>query len=292
MTESQPLVSIVIPCYNHERFVQECIQSVIDQTYSNIELIIIDDGSKDNSVQAIEGMIKECQNRFTRFEFRSRPNKGLSSTLNEALEWVEGKYFAGLASDDLIMPSKISQQVSFLEKNHKFVAVFGGTVLIDNNSNTIGRVSPPERVYSFEDIILNKHNLPAPTQLIRMSAMKQTGGYKEDLLIEDWYMWLKLSSLGDIFCEEKAVSLYRKHPTNTSGNLEKMHKSRIEVLQYFRHSPLYEDALKQLHWVKHFRNFLSGSDRLKNFALIYYINPIKTTKIIVNYIRKKIISKY
>lgn len=292
MMFSQPLVSVVIPCYNHERFVQDSIQSVIDQDYKNIELIIIDDGSKDNSVQAIEGLIKECQNRFTRFEFRSRPNKGLSSTLNEALEWVEGKYFSGLASDDLIMPSKVFKQVSFLEKNDEFVAVFGGTVLIDNNSDIIGRVSPPRRAYSFKDIILNKHNLPAPTQLIRMSAMKQTGGYKEGLLIEDWYMWLKLSSLGNIFCEEDAVSLYRKHPTNTSSNLEKMHKGRIEVLEYFKDSSLYEDALKQLYWVRHFRKFLSGSNRLKNFALIYYINPIKTTKIIVKYIRKRIIFKY
>ncbi|EPK1752121.1 glycosyltransferase family 2 protein, partial [Acinetobacter baumannii] len=94
-----PLVSIVIPCYNHVDYVQDCIQSIIDQTYQNIELIIIDDGSKDESVLKINEMLKKCENRFSRFEFRHRPNKGLSATLNEALEWCQGEYFATLASD-------------------------------------------------------------------------------------------------------------------------------------------------------------------------------------------------
>ena len=96
-----PLVSVVIPCYNHEKFVQDCIQSVIDQTYPNIELIIIDDGSKDGSVEKIQEMIVACEQRFTRFEFRHRQNKGLSATLNEALEWCNGVYLSAIASDIL-----------------------------------------------------------------------------------------------------------------------------------------------------------------------------------------------
>ena len=115
MTEQQPLVSIVIPCYNHSQFVQETIQSIIDQDYENIELIIIDDGSKDNSVEVIQEMIPACEERFVRFEFRYRPNKGLCATLNEALEWCEGEYFSPLASDDIALPHK----TSFLLKKHQ-----------------------------------------------------------------------------------------------------------------------------------------------------------------------------
>ena len=82
---NMPLVSIAIPSYNHEIYVQECIRSVIDQDYRNIELIIIDDGSTDNSVEKIEELIPLCKKRFVRFEFLCRENKGLSATLNEAI---------------------------------------------------------------------------------------------------------------------------------------------------------------------------------------------------------------
>ena len=104
---NQPLVSVVIACYNHENFVQDCVQSIIDQTYENIELIIIDDGSKDGSVEKIQEMIPACKQRFVRFEFRYRPNKGLSATLNEALEWCEGTYFSPIASDDILLIKKL-----------------------------------------------------------------------------------------------------------------------------------------------------------------------------------------
>ena len=111
---NQPLVSVVIPCYNHENFVQDSIQSVINQTYQNIELIIIDDGSKDGSVEKIQEMIPACQERFVRFEFRYRPNKGLSATLNEALEWCEGDFVSFLSSDDYYHKDKIFFQANYL----------------------------------------------------------------------------------------------------------------------------------------------------------------------------------
>ena len=144
MTEQQPLVSIVIPCYNHAQFVQETVQSVIDQDYENIELIIIDDGSKDNSVEVIQEMIPACEERFVRFEFRYRPNKGLCATLNEALEWCEGEYFSPTASDDILKQNKISTQLAIMlsKKEQKIIGVFVGIELIVTDAPV--RVVPPE----------------------------------------------------------------------------------------------------------------------------------------------------
>ncbi|HCJ6574862.1 TPA: glycosyltransferase family 2 protein, partial [Acinetobacter baumannii] len=113
----QPLVSIIIPCYNHANFVQDCIQSVIAQTYQNIELIIIDDGSKDETVEKIQKLVTQCTERFVKFEFRHRPNKGLSATLNEALEWCQGEYFSAIASDDMMLNDKIEIQIDFLKNS-------------------------------------------------------------------------------------------------------------------------------------------------------------------------------
>ncbi len=87
-----PLVSMVIPAYNHSAYIRQSIAAIIDQDYPNIELIIIDDGSEDDTVQRIEAEIPACVARFVRFEFRTRPNKGLTKTMNEAVEWAEGEY--------------------------------------------------------------------------------------------------------------------------------------------------------------------------------------------------------
>src|SRR5690606_9538183 len=110
---------------------------------------------------------------FTRFEFRHRPNKGLSATLNEALEWAQGEYFSSLASDDIILKDKIKIQTKFLNENKNCVAVFGGVSVIDDNSNFVKNRLKKENSYSFNQILLLEHDLPAMTQLIRTQALKK-----------------------------------------------------------------------------------------------------------------------
>ncbi len=143
----QPLVSIIIPCYNHANFVQDCIQSVIAQTYQNIELIIIDDGSKDETVEKIQKLVTQCTERFVKFEFRHRPNKGLSATLNEALEWCQGEYFSAIASDDMMLNDKIEIQIDFLKNSidSTIVGVFGGYNLIDDTNAIIKTILKKEK---------------------------------------------------------------------------------------------------------------------------------------------------
>ena len=127
-----PLVSVVIPCYNHEKYICDCIQSVLEQDYKNVELIIIDDGSKDNSIQQIQSMISACEKRFVRFEFRNREIKGVAASLNEGLDWAKGKYFTVIASDDLMAKHKIPSLVNHLESsNNNYGVAFGDASFID-----------------------------------------------------------------------------------------------------------------------------------------------------------------
>lgn len=279
MTDSQPLVSIIIPCYNHERYVQDCIQSVIDQTYSNIELIIIDDGSKDNSVQLIESLIKECQSRFTRFEFRSRPNKGLSATLNEALEWVQGKYVAGIASDDILIEDKTEIQVAYLEDHPDTVAVFGGVKLIDNNNIIVGSIEAVQGSRDFKSMILKGIRILAPTQMMRTDAVRKTGGYKENLIIEDAYMWFKLSKIGNLQVLGNNFALYRRHESNTSSDFEKMHKARVELANEFRGSEYYDFYIKRIKWSNAFELFVHTKIKRPYYlAKMLYIDPKRTVR--------------
>ena len=274
MKKKHPLVSIVIPCYNHDKFVQDSIQSVIDQTYENIELIIIDDGSEDGSVQKIKEMIDICEQRFNRFEFRHRANMGLSATLNEALEWCEGEYFSAIASDDQMLNYKTKKQVRYLETHHEFVAVFGAVQLIDENDKKLEKLASKARSYNFEDIIMHRHNLLAPTQMIRKKAIKDVGGYNANLFIEDWYMWLLLSREGKIFSMNEIFALYRQHDNNISKNFKKMRKGRFEVLEIFKDHDLYEKAMRNLNWVNDFELF-SNNKTIKNLLNLSFRHPLR-----------------
>lgn len=284
--EESPLVSIVIPCYNHEKFVQDCIQSVIDQTYDNIELIIIDDGSKDNSVDKIKEMIPLCEKRFTNFEFRYRPNKGLSATLNEALEWCKGEYFSAIASDDIMLKNKTAIQVEFLNKNKSVLAVFGGIKLIDENNRELSERLSQSEIYDFRKIIMHEHDLPAPTQMIRLNALREVGGYNPNILIEDWYMWLKLSSIGNLYYMNELLCLYRQHDNNISKNFLKMHQGRIDVLSHFKNSVYYNKALKNIKWLNNFENILyDKTSRISKIIKVIFLNPLKAIVLILKKIK-------
>lgn len=245
----QPLVSVVIACYNHDKFVQDSIQSVINQTYQNIELMIIDDGSSDGSVEKIKLMIAVCEQRFTRFEFKTRPNKGLCLTLNEALDWCQGKYFSGVASDDVMLKEKITTQVQYLEDNQQCVAVFGGIELIDSDGNRVSKRINKFRVYDFVDLFMHDHELPAPTQLIVLQKIKDVGMFKSGFILEDWYMWLKLAQLGELHYLSECFALYRQHDNNISKKVDIMHEGRFQVINEYMDNELYPRAKKEIEWV-------------------------------------------
>ena len=245
---NQPLVSVVIPCYNHEKFVQDCIQSVIDQTYQNIELIIIDDGSKDGSVEKIQEMIPACQERFVRFEFRYRPNLGLSATLNEALEWCEGIYFSALASDDILIPEKLEIQVPILELDDACKGVFGNMILINNLGEECGRETKEQKKYFFEDLFKYTEYLPAPTQLLRLKDLKKVNGFNDKFLIEDWYIFLKILEKGG-YCIyiNQFFTKYRTHEDNFSKKHNLMTIGQLQIADYFKSHPGYYTLLINIY---------------------------------------------
>jgi alpha-1,3-rhamnosyltransferase len=241
---AQPLVSMVIPSFNHGTFVQTCIESVLTQDYDNIELIIIDDGSADNSVGMIRALVSACEARFTRFEFRARPNKGLAATINEAIEWSTGKYFAAIASDDVLLKHKTSTLVRYLECRSEIPGVFSSCYPIDSTGRRIGVVKPLAESCSFSDLICRNQTPIAPTQLLRLEGIKQVGGYKPELIIEDLYMWLALTESGARlgFVDDVLVE-YRQHGGNSYSNPLQRHEPRIRVFEYFSTNRLYKKAL-------------------------------------------------
>lgn len=241
INNAEPLVSVCIPVYNHEKYVKECIDSVINQTYGNIELIIIDDGSLDGSKQRVEELLSQCRDRFNRFEFRSRPNKGLCNTLNEALDWCRGDFFCVIASDDIWLPDKTMCQVDIFldsEKANLNIGVIVGEMLIitqDGGALPVGSYcSPEESIYDFDKIYNREARIAAPTAMIKMEAIRKTGGYNAEVMIEDYFMWLSVSKLGyNILATNAYYAKYRSHEDNTYKKMREMHASVDKIFAIF-----------------------------------------------------------
>jgi len=138
---NSPLVSVLLPSYNHEKYIKYSILSVIDQTYQNIELIIIDDGSTDSTHQ----VIKKLLNTYD-FQYKHRENKGLAKTLNELLSMSNGKYIALFSSDDKWDSNKIEEQVSIMEYNDKIELCFTDFYVIDQK----GEIQKNAQRFSYE----------------------------------------------------------------------------------------------------------------------------------------------
>ncbi len=235
-------LSIIIPVFNEKLTILEILKRVEGLKDILKQIIIIDDGSTDQSVNKIKEMLGQCEQRFTRFEFRGRPNKGLCNTLNEALEWAQGDYFCVIASDDQMLPEKTSLQISSFKSDT--VGVFGGVNII-NNTNQI--LSSRVREYSetgFEDILLNKHDLPASSQMFKTDILRQVGGYNPNVKVEDWDLLLRMSKLNKkmVYIPQLLIN-YRKHDSNISSDNTFMYTEMIKILDQYVDEPKYAQAL-------------------------------------------------
>ena len=151
MLFNEPLVSVIIPAYNHENYVQETISSIINQTYQNIELIIIDDGSKDSTWQKILELKDKCEKRFSNVIFQTQKNEGTRKTLNKLLSLTKGEYIYLIASDDLAKPNAIELQANFLLNNKEYGLVVGDNEIIDEKSTICYWDKERNNVYSKDE---------------------------------------------------------------------------------------------------------------------------------------------
>jgi glycosyltransferase involved in cell wall biosynthesis len=194
MSEQRPLVSVVMPVFNGERFLAEAIESVIAQTYSHWELVLIDDGSSDGSFRiASEYARKDARIR----PFRNERNLGIVKTRNRAFVEADktSAYFAVLDSDDVCMPERLAAQVEFLERNPGHAVIGGNTLIIDEHSRVIGRRLYPATHEQIVDVITRYNPMAQPTCTIRRSALDQIGNYDERYpRCQDYDLWLRIAA--------------------------------------------------------------------------------------------------
>lgn len=194
------LVSILIPCYNHEQFLDDCLGSILAQDYENIELLICDDCSPDGSFAKILSYEQRLKQRFSRVEIlKNEVNCGVTKNVNRMLSMAKGDYIKTIASDDAMAPNAISGMVDYLNSHPEVsVVVANGVRVLETEQyphfTAQGRLydSPPN--FSPDGFFLRVaqcNPISAPAAMVRMEVYKQFGMYDETVKIEDLEFWLR-----------------------------------------------------------------------------------------------------
>lgn len=224
MAGSKSLVSICVPNFNKANFIGNTIESIYNQTYTNLELFIIDDCSTDSSVEIIEGKILQAP--IPVYFIRNEKNRGVCSSLNAAIKSARGKYYQMLGSDDIILPDKIEKQVTIFESlTEEYGLVFGKPYRMDTNGDYLKedyyrsiQVEDSEiQKAGFEELLL-KNFISSTSHLIRMSSLKEVGLYDESLRVEDWDLWLRLVKQFKYYYTGEYDSVYRIVPSSLTNN--------------------------------------------------------------------------
>lgn len=209
---NKPLVSVVIPLFNKEKYIEATLQSVVNQTYSEIELVVIDDASTDRSLELVKSFVKEHQKRFSRVVIRSIENSGQSRARNEGVFISEGDYVAFLDADDIWKPEKIDSQIDYLMNNSSVDLVVCNYFIIDDSATRFKavRLLPiNEKIQAWS--ILKSYGVGLEsTGVVRRPALLNIGGFDTNLqMCSGMDLAFRMSQNKRVGCVDEYLTAYR-----------------------------------------------------------------------------------
>jgi glycosyltransferase involved in cell wall biosynthesis len=238
----KPLVSVLLPVYNAQKFLSESIESILTQTYQNLELIVVDDASTDDSWQIMQ-LYKEKDNRVKIFQ--NIQNLKLSRTLNKALSSASGKYIARMDADDISLPDRIQLQVDYME-SHPEVGICGGRMNIIGTDGVIFGC----RKYHLVDKEIRSHIFryspySHPLIMMRKNVLDQVGGYRHEYNpAEDYELYFRIGEISRFGNLPHTLLNYRIVGNSmTTGDTKKMERLTIRIRDQYRKSPHYTFSL-------------------------------------------------
>jgi glycosyltransferase involved in cell wall biosynthesis len=223
-----PLVSVVIPMYNHASYVAECLDSILSDGYPNLEVLILDDGSTDSSFEVVQQWRRRNPSAFGLFQVKRQQNQGAAKTANELIRMSSGDYITPLASDDKLFHGGIHARVRYLQENPQLSAVFGDSQVIDEHSNTCSssalfdyrksdRLGFSSRRELKHELVM-RWTVPGPVLLLRRDSLLRADGvglYAEDGGVEDREFFLRLLAREALGFIPVTVASYRIHVANS-----------------------------------------------------------------------------
>lgn len=230
-----PKVSVVIPCYNGEKFIGDAIESVLNQTYQDFEIIVVDDGSTDNSKSVIEHYLVDDRVKF----IQHQQNRGIPAARNAGIRIATGQYIAFLDQDDKWMRQKLQLQVHFFRNTHKDVdLLFGNIIVIDEYGRCLGQLPPNpyfQQVLNDKKQTLKKlfesNFIPSITVMLKRECLIAVGYFDERVICgaDDYDLWMRIAGRFFIGYIDKILAVRLKHAKNYT-NPVRMHEGELKIV--------------------------------------------------------------
>ena len=227
---TSPKVSVITPVYNQAQFIDKAIESVLKQSYQDFEIIVVNDGSTDNTEATVKGFI----------DFRIRyichsDNRGISAARNTGIRASRGEYIALLDADDEFLPERLGKQVKLLQnKSSDIGVVCAWSFNVDKNGNYISkRCLPKKDGYIYEDL-LSTNPISVPTVLIRRECFEKVGLFDSSLDgQEDWDMWIRIAKYYKFSLIKTLLAKRRIHPNRISYDLERKNITANRIIKKY-----------------------------------------------------------
>lgn len=295
--EKKPLVSIVIPVYNGSNYVAEAIECAINQTYKNVEIVVVNDGSTD------EGKTREvCEKYSDKICYYEKENGGCASALNYGIKKANGQLISWLSHDDLYRLEKLEKQISYYEKynlDYTKVMISSSSDLIDANGKNI--FHPKSRKKGFLNSkkafkhLLFKSCFNGCGLLIPKNFFEKFGYFNEDFrFVLDWNLWLKFAISGaEVYLDNTILVSNRCHGGQVTVKQKELHKTETRRTIDELYSLLTENKELNPYYIRRFYYFVYAitNDRAKDFATYMKGNNIKYSKLkaLICRLNKKVI---
>lgn len=264
-----PLVSVICLCYNHEKYVEEAIRSVLDQTYTNIEIIVCDDASSDQSVMKIQALIE----KNSHIQFIQNPkNIGNCRSFNNAFQLSKGEFIIDLAADDILLPDRIAKGVDeLMTAGNAYGIHYGNVIEIDELGNTLSENNKKLPSGDLYTLLIEKYVVNPVSMMIRREVLESMGGYDPELTYEDFDLWIRSSRnyqylASDDFLVKKRIL---KHSLSSKQFQfgSKHAKSTFKVCEKIRH--LNKNSNEDLALKKRIRYELRQSIKYIRWNMIF-----------------------
>jgi len=251
-------VSIIIPAFNRARYIRHTVESVLDQSYPNLELIVVDDGSSDGT----RAILEQFGDQIRLLEHEGRQNRGQSASINLGLRQAEGEYVAILDSDDYWEPDKIKIQAEYLEQHPDVGLVYCNGTAVNENGVFLYDIYRPGHTESSrpENILLDCYFFVPSNSLIRTQVLRQAGGFDETLrAAQDHDMAIRIAEITRLAYIDKCVFHYRRHTQSISkspgGVLTRWNNGFIILNKAASRYPYPASFIRKRKAVLHFRLF-------------------------------------